>query len=316
MSLVEQALKRAKAAGSPVPLSTAQPPPVVEPAAIADGGLAAKRESSETELIEPSPEITATVRALKSVDLDLDRLRRMGYLPPEDQDREIAEQFRHIKRPLLARAFGRGTVRQEGATIVMVTSALPGEGKTFCAVNLALSLALEVDASVLMVDADTAKPQLTRAFNLEAEAGLVDALSDGRFDVESLVVQTSLPKLSILPTGRLPQSAAELLASDRMGAVMQRLTSFSRNRIVLVDSPPLLVTNEGKALVDLAGQVVLVVKANATPQRAVMDAIGHLREDRFVGLVLNQSDTVSGAGYGYGYYGHMYQYGQSARPRA
>ena len=94
---------------------------------------------------------------------------------------------------------------------------------------------------------------------------------------------------------------------------MRKLTSFARERIVLVDSPPLLVTNEAKVLVDLAGQVVLVVKANSTPHRAVLDAIGHLREDQFVGLVLNQSDTVSGAGYGYGYYGHMYRYGQSGK---
>jgi receptor protein-tyrosine kinase len=319
MSLVEQALKRAKAKGSPLPLSTSHSANSVQQnetrgvVETVGDELAAQLSPASEEIIEPSPEITATVRPLRFKEVDFERLRRMGYVPPANQERSIAEQFRHIKRPLLARVLGRGTARQEGATILMVSSALPGEGKTFCSLNLAMNLALEVDASVVLVDADTAKPQLTQAFDVQDEPGLVDALSDSSVDVASLVIETSVPKLSILPTGRAPESASELLSSARMAAVMQRLATFTRNRIVLVDSPPLLVTNEAKALVDLAGQVVLVVKANSTPQRAVLDAIGHLREDQFVGLVLNQSDTVSGAGYGYGYYGHMYNYGQAGR---
>jgi protein-tyrosine kinase len=306
MSLVEQALKKAKAAGAPLPLSTAAPE---EHAAEPD---AATRAPATADLIEPSPDITATFKTLRSVEVDLDRLSRVGYLPPPEQRREIEEQFRHIKRPLLARALGRGMPRQDNGVVIMVTSALPGDGKTFCAVNLAMSLALEKDTSVLLVDADLIKPQAGRVFGLENEPGLVDALSDETVDVETLVVQTSIPKLAILPAGRTAQPTAELLSSARMATVIQRLKSYSGTRIILLDSPPLLITNEAKAFAELAGQVVLVVRANATPQRAVLDAIAFMREDQFVGAVLNQSDTVSGSGYGYSYYGQLYKYGVSA----
>ncbi|MFO1395091.1 MAG: AAA family ATPase [Steroidobacteraceae bacterium] len=253
---------------------------------------------------------TASLEALPSINLDADALRRAGYLPPVEQEREIAEQFRHIKRPLLARAFGRGTAPVEYGRVIMVTSALPGEGKTFCALNLARSLCLEKDSSVLLVDADTARPQVTRTLGLQGRPGLVDALLDHAVDIEGLVNLTNLPKLTVIPAGRPSETAAELLSSARMGELLARLTSKDwPNRIVLLDAPPLLVTNEAKTLVDAAGQVVLVVRGASTPQSAVLDAIGHLPEDKFVGLVLNESETVSGAGYGYGYYGRMYEYG-------
>lgn len=259
-----------------------------------------------------SAEATDSVHALRVVSIDLDALRRSGYVPPPDQEREVSEQFRHIKRPLLARAFGRGTTPVAGGRVIMISSALPGEGKTFCSINLARSLCLETDSTVLLVDADTAKPQVTRALGQLGEPGLVDALQDENVDVESLVCATNVPKLTILPAGRASETAAELLGSARMGELLQRLTSPKwPNRIVVLDSPPLLVTNEAKTLVDYAGQVVLVVRASVTPQRAVLDAISHLREDQFVGLLLNESDTVAGVGYGYGYYGRMYQYGRS-----
>jgi protein-tyrosine kinase len=313
MSLVEQALKKAKAAGTPLPLSTAAPPAPEAPAAEASAPetVSATRAPATVELIEPSPDITATFKTLKSLEVDLGRLSRMGYLPPPEQQREIEEQFRHIKRPLLARALGRGMPRQDNGVVIMVTSALPGDGKTFSAVNLAMSLALEKDTSVLLVDADLIKPQAGKVFGLENEPGLVHALSDDSVDVETLVVQTSIPKLAVLPAGRTAQPTAELLSSARMATVIQRLKSYSGTRIILLDSPPLLITNEAKAFAELAGQVVLVVRANATPQRAVLDAIAFLREDQFVGAILNQSDTVSGSGYGYSYYGQLYKYGVS-----
>lgn len=303
MSLVEQALKRAKLAGKPTPLSTAVPEPAEAPAAAIPS----------EQLIEPSPEITATIQPLKTIEIDFDLLRSYGYLPPPSQEREIAEQYRHIKRPLLARALGRGMPRQQNCTVIMVSSALAGEGKTFSSINLALSMARETDASVLLVDADTSKPQVSKALGLQDEPGLVDALLDESIDVESLVELTNVPKLAVLPAGRAAGSAAELLASERMARILHRLQAQSPSRIILLDCPPLLITNEAKAIIDSVGQAVLVVRANETPQQAVLDAIGHFREDQFVGLVLNQSDSVAGLGYGYGYYGRMYDYGTPGR---
>jgi protein-tyrosine kinase len=264
--------------------------------------------------VRGSTAVTDRFRELRHISIDLDNLRRLGYIPPSGQEREVAEQFRHIKRPLLARAFGRGMEPLAGGRVLMVSSALPGEGKTFCSINLARSLCLETDSSVLLVDADTAKPQVSRALGLLGEPGLVDALQGDGTDVEALVVTTNIRKLSVLPAGRISEQTPELLSSSRMEELLQRLTSKeSPDRIVLLDSPPLLLTNEAKTLVDCAGQVILVVRAGATPQSAVLDAISHLREDQFVGLILNESDTVAGVGYGYGYgyYGSMYQYGKA-----
>lgn len=311
MSLVERALKKAKEAGRPELLGPAAP--TVAESSQGSAVPTAAAPGRETTSRGESTEITDSFTTLRSVSIDLDSLRRAGYVPPPEQEREIAEQFRHIKRSLLARAFGRGMAPVAGGKVIMISSALPGEGKTFCSINLARSLCLETDSSVLLVDTDTAKPQVTQAMGLRGQPGLVEALQDASVDVESLVSMTNIPKLSVLPAGRASETAAELLGSARMAEVLQRLTSHQwPNRIVVLDSPPLLVTNEAKSLVDCAGQVVLVVRASATPQSAVLDAISYLREEQFVGLILNQSDTVAGVGYGYGYgyYGRMYQYGQ------
>ncbi len=311
MSLVEQALKKARASGAPGPATTAAISGATPPMTPA---MPPRIRGQTAEPAERGGDVTDRLGALRVVSIDLDALRRSGYVPPPDQEREVSEQFRHIKRPLLARAFGRGTAPLAAGRVIMISSALPGEGKTFCSINLARSLALETDSNVLLVDADTAKPQVTRALGQLDQPGLVDALQDENIDVESLVCATNVPKLTILPAGRASETAAELLGSVRMGELLQKLTSANwPSRIIVLDSPPLLVTNEAKTLVDYAGQVVLVVRANTTPQRAVLDAISHLREDQFVGTILNESDTVAGVGYGYGYgyYGNMYQYGRS-----
>jgi len=314
MSLVEQALKRAKQAGRPLPLAgtePARPDPALPAAVVAVGSTSVEGTAAAT----ATGDTTSSLAALPSIEIDADALRRAGYLPPVEQEREIAEQFRHIKRPLLARAFGRGTEALERGRVIMVTSALPGEGKTFCAINLARSLCLEADSSVLLVDADTARPQVTRTLGLQGREGLVDALLDHGANIESMVTLTNIPKLTVIPAGRPSENAAELLSSARMADILARLTSKDwPDRIVLIDAPPLLVTNEAKTLVDSAGQVVLVVRGSSTPQSAVLDAIGHLPESKFVGLVLNESDTVSGAGFGYGYYGRMYDYGSKDDP--
>lgn len=312
MSLVEQALKKAKQAGQSQPLSThptAAPtgeepalPPARSPALPAD------------ELIEPSPEITSTVRSLNFVEVDLDVLRAAGYLPPQEQEREIAEQFRHIKRPLVARAIGRGQERMPLANRIAVTSALQGEGKTFASINLAFSIALEKDVRVLLVDTDAARPETSRVFGVKGKPGLYDALANPELDAASLVYDTDVHGLRVLPAGSADVTAAEWLASPRMDEVLRRLLGNDGNTILVLDSPPLLVTNEAKSICEAVGQVVLVVLANQTPQRAVTDAVAHISEGKNVSLLLNGSETVSGVGYGY--YGGMYQYGRAGHGAA
>jgi exopolysaccharide/PEP-CTERM locus tyrosine autokinase len=232
------------------------------------------------------------------------RLRAAGFVPDENQERRFADQYRRIKRPILMQVQLLTAAHAPGARFVLMASALPGDGKTFTSINLALSIARERDVSVLIMDADVAKPHISRIFGIDQEPGLLDALADDELDIESLVLPTDVPGLSMLPAGRHHEAATELLASARMGQVITRLTARDPRRIVLLDSPPLLLSSESRALVQIAGQVVLVVRAGATPRRAVQEAIGYIGEGKPLGLVLNQSLLALSEGYyGYGSYG-------------
>jgi protein-tyrosine kinase len=244
------------------------------------------------------------------VHIDRARLQAHGHLAPADSERLIANQFRHIKRPVIRNAFGKGVAVVPMGHLVMVTSALPGEGKTFSSINLALSMAMEKDLEVVVVDADVAKQNLSRAFAVEDMPGLLNVLADDSARVESLIRSTDIPGLSILPSGQCrDDDATELLASDRMEEVLERIGAGRVPRIVLFDSPPLLLTNESRVLASRMGQILLVVCAGVTPRKAVVEAIGYLDEEKPLGLILNQSKAgKAGSYYGYGSYGYG-QYG-------
>jgi exopolysaccharide/PEP-CTERM locus tyrosine autokinase len=246
----------------------------------------------------------ATAEGGRFVRIDRKRLRHAGFVPDENQERRFADQYRRIKRPILMQVQVLTAARAPGARFVMMASALPGDGKTFTSINLALSIARERDVSVLIMDADVAKPHISRIFGIDQEPGLLDALADDAVDIESLVLPTDVPGLSMLPAGRHHEAATELLASARMEQVITRLAARDPRRIVLLDSPPLLLSSESRALVQIAGQVVLVVRAGGTPRRAVEEAIGYIGEGKPLGLILNQSLLALSEGYyGYGSYG-------------
>jgi protein-tyrosine kinase len=258
--------------------------------------------------ISPPSEIAESARIVKRVSLDPAALRASGYLPEEAKDRQFADQYRRIKRPLIDRAL-TGVAPIGEPRVIMVTSALPGDGKTFTSLNLALSMALERDISVLLVDSDVAKRHITQITGLDREPGLLDALVNEGMDPESLVVQTNLRGLSILPAGRPVETTAELLSSNRMRQIVTDLCVGSPRRIILLDSPPLLITNEGRILIKLAAQIVLVARAGHTPRNALQEAISLFDTRQAGGLVLNQ---VGGAGSdGYYTYGSYGAYGAS-----
>lgn len=198
----------------------------------------------------------------------------------------------------------------------MVTSSLPGEGKTFSCVNLAFSMAREKDLDVVLIDADIAKQHVSRVFGVADEPGLLNALADDLIDVETLILPTDVRGLSILPAGQCAEDdiATELLASTRMDEVAARIGARSAHRIALFDSPPLLLTNEARVLASLMGQILLVVRAGVTPQQAVLEAISYVDEGKPLGLILNQSHGhAPGSYYGYGAYGYG-AYGGDADP--
>ena len=269
---------------------------------------------ARTERVGSIEEVTAEIALLglpnaaaevgRFVKIDRLRLRSAGFVPDESQERRFADQYRRIKRPILMQVQVLTAAHAPGARFVLMASALPGDGKTFTSINLALSIARERDVSVLIMDADVAKPHISRIFGIDQEPGLLDALADDAIDIESLVLPTDVPGLSMLPAGHRHEAATELLASARMDEVITRLTARDPRRIVLLDSPPLLLSSESRALIQIAGQVVLVVRAGGTPRQAVQEAIGYIGEGKPLGLILNQSLLALSEGYyGYGSYG-------------
>lgn len=237
--------------------------------------------------------------------LDQEALRDAGLIAPEYHEQLLANQYRDIKRPLIAHAFGKRATQVERGNLIMVTSSIAGEGKTFTSINLAMSMAQERDYSVLLVDADVAKPHVTEMCGAENEPGLLDILEDSDIDVRSVILQTDLAGLSVLPAGRPRSNAAELLSSEAMDCVIEQLGNGSARRLVVFDSPPLLQTSEAKVLSRLLGQIVVVVRAGHTSREAVDAALSLFHEDQAVNVLLNQARHVTGSyqyGYGYGVY--------------
>jgi protein-tyrosine kinase len=239
----------------------------------------------------------------RRIAIDFDLLRAQGELPEAGLERRFADYYREIKRPLIQTIL-TGEARAD-SRLVLVTSALPGEGKTFTALNLALSVARERDVSVLLVDADVPKGHLSRTFGLQGEPGLLDALADETLEIDSLVIGTDIRGLEILPAGRPTEGAAELIASARMAQITARLARHPR-RLVLLDSPPLLASSEARALKQIPGQILIVTRAGRTPRQALLDAIALIDKTKLHGLVLNDAYAPDGDGYytNYGYSGY------------
>ena len=288
------------------------PPPPLPPVASqpAEGVI---ERMAHLAMASPDSVTTATPgsakRTQRSATLDFERIRAAGFLAPDTQRSQLKEEYRHIKRPLLLNVDGRGATTVERPNLIMVTSARPGEGKTFTACNLALSIASERDRTVLLVDADVIKPSLDRTLGFEAELGLVDYLVNDQLELADVLVDTNVPSLTLLPAGSPYHLSAELLAGERMRKLAAELSGRYADRIVIFDAPPLLMTTEASILASLMGQVLVVVEAERTPQSQVKAALDLLDSNRqIVGFVLNKSHSFFGAdsyGYSYGYgYGH------------
>ncbi|MEJ7926541.1 AAA family ATPase [Sphingobium sp. AN641] len=214
--------------------------------------------------------------------IDREKLVEGGYILPDDQATALSEEFRIVKRDLIAQLAGNPRGNR-----VLVCSAHSGEGKTFCAINLALSLAAEKDRDVLLVDADFGKPGIPEALGLSSGPGLMDALTDPTVQIEDCVLRTDLPSLAILPAGQRSNADTEFLASARTAILLDRLTQGRPDRIVIFDSPPLLAASPAAVLASHAAVALLVVRADRTGESALRDAAGMLKGGVQVQLILN-----------------------------
>ena len=314
MSLIEQAAKRLeqlRQAGVELPEDrTAEfppPPPARDSAAAQRRRQATHRDANSSgDSSQAAPSDTA-FSAGKRVELDLDAIAASGLLVPSQTRTLLASEFRVIKRPLIANAMNKGTSPVNGGNLIMVTSALPGEGKTFTAINLAISIAMEMDNTVMLVDADVARPSVLSMLGLPPAEGLLDVVTANSLDISGVLLRTNIEKLSILPSGTQHPRATELLASDAMIRLLDDIGQRYPDRIIIFDSPPLLATTEARTLATHMGQIVVVVQAAETAQAAVMEALTTIRDCPLKMMVLNQATQPATERYGYGYaYGYGY----------
>jgi Mrp family chromosome partitioning ATPase len=270
----------------PAAAETVEPvAPVIEPGPVAEAPRPIRREFT-------APGRVASV--------DRERMRVEGFLLPEGTSGPLAEELRLVKRHLLhAIAARKGAARAKDRS-VLIASGQQNEGKTFCALNLALSLAGEQEVDVLLVDGDFPKPEILSRLGIEDGPGLVDALLDPGADPESFVVRTDIDGLSVLPAGRQANNVPELLASERTREVLATLAAADPRRIILFDSPPALMASSAGVLASHVGQVLVVVRADQTVEADLKETIGLLSASSDIALVLNGAGfAASGRRFGY-----------------
>lgn len=273
-----------------------------EPEAVPPTAQQLRRQSADGHILRP---LDLSSRTGRVIEIDVDQVRADGMVTPSGERTQIAEEFRLIKRPLLLNAFEDGADAIRNGNVIMVASSRSGEGKTFTAINLAMSIASERDLTVLLIDADVAKPDINNVLNFAADRGLVDLIADEQLDVADVMLRTSIDNLSILPAGRGHHLATELLASDRMGKLVSELSSRYPERIIVMDSPPALQSSVAGVLALNVGQILFVVEAEKTAQTAVDSAIGLVSACKNINLLLNKSRPIgSGERFGGGYGGY------------
>lgn len=308
MSTIERAAKRLeelRRAGVDIaPLTTedrpaAQPEDTGDVAAIRTPQLAVAVPT--TAKAEPTPSSAGVDRRSREVELDLRRMSRSNLLVPGEPRSQLEEEFRIIKRPLLDNVRGQTAVRPHRANLIMVTSALPGEGKTQTAINLATSIAMELDHTVLLVEADVLRPSVLERVGVSAQKGLLDLLANKSLDLSDVLLKTNIPKLTLLPAGTAHSRSTELLASSAMDELLEELASKYADRVIIFDTPPLLSTTESRVMASHMGQVVMVIESGKTRISSVQQAFATVENHPVVLSMLNKYRGPKGMNT-YGYY--------------
>lgn len=253
------------------------------------------------------------------IDIPLEKLSDLGMVTRLLPRSHIAEEYRAIKRPLLRNISGVSGAEIDHPNLIMVTSALQGDGKTFTAINLAMSIAMEQDSNVLFIDADVAKASSGSLLGVPMNhSGLIDVLEDKGTTLSDVILPTNIPNLRIMPAGVLHERSTEILAGQSMRDLMLEMSARYKDRVIVFDSPPLLMTSEASVLASFMGQIVFVASTDETPNEAVTEALEQIGDDKMVGMVLNKAhirrSKFMGLSYGYGYgYGSGYGYEDGGR---
>jgi receptor protein-tyrosine kinase len=267
--------------------------------------IATQSSIEKAEAVRPKPKPTQTKVASptnQKIEIDLDMLESKGFVSTNSQRQLINEEYRAIKRKLLDNAFGALSKSLNNSNIIMVTSSRPGEGKTFTAINLALSIALEQDKTVLLVDADVLRPNVMKTLEQENRQGLMEYLLGETDNISKVMCRTNLDNLRIISAGKSHHLSTELLASEKMFDAVEEFANRYTDRVVIVDTPPLLGINETAILANLAGQALVVTEESKTKLVDIQNAVKQLNPDMAIGFIVNKAEKGSSDGAGYGYY--------------
>ena len=258
-----------------------------------------RSDPSEERATQQPPREERPAKQARKVEVNLDRLAAAGYLTPDKPESIMANELRRIKRPLINACHGKLATPIHNANRIMVTSSLPGEGKSFISLNLAISMAMERDSTVLLVDADTSRPSLSHLIGAANDLGLLDLLTRDDLDAADTLVRTNIDRLVFLPAGVQRPHATELLASEVMAKLVEELASRYPDRILIFDAPPLLAASEPAVLAGHMGQIVVVVEARRTTQKALQQALNTIDSCPAVMTVLNKAATEDSSKYVY-----------------
>ncbi|MDP2715876.1 XrtA-associated tyrosine autokinase [Rheinheimera sp.] len=294
MSIIEKAISKQVQQSDPKPLSTIER----TQAAIESGN-----EPAAGPVVTAVASDTAEFSDHKAfIELNLPELEKKNFVSLSSERRLINEEYRVIKRKLINNAFGALSGTLKHSNLILVTSSRPGEGKTFSAINLALSIALEQDKTVLLVDSDVLRPSVSKSLNIKYDIGLTDYLLSDEIKVSDIMLSTNVERLKIITAGRPHHLSTELLASERMLMLANEFASRYHDRIVIFDAPPLLGVNETSVMASMCGQAVVVLEENRTKIAEIEQAVALLPKDIATGFLINKAHRNQGKGYGYGYY--------------
>lgn len=239
----------------------------------------------------------------KVVDINYRYLEKLGMLVSKNKNLMLSEQYRRIKRQILNNAFDTEKNKIKNSNLVLVTSAVPEEGKSFTSLNLAFSVTNEFNNTALFIDADLPKHSSTNRLGLSGEAGLTDYLLSDDLTISDVLLRTDIPNLSIITAGKKDDWTPEILASKKMLNFLNEISHRYQDRLVIIDAPPLLQDSTASVLSRIIGQIVVVIEAEKTPQHVVQEAINSLHDAQYVGLVLNKSNQRDQSKYSY--YGYV-----------
>jgi len=278
---------------------------------ITDGFASQEESNSDVPLQNAAGATESETSSFKNVlkhsklhELPLASLNKLGLITPNTPKNQITEEYRRIKRPLLKRLARTSDDNSSHTNVLAVTSAMSGEGKTYSAINLAMSLAREKDRTVLLIDSDVVRHTAGDLFGVSSnEPGLLDLLDNDTIEPSDVILKTNVERLHFLPAGRKKSLASELLSSDSMMRLVDDLSNRYHERIIVMDCPPIMQTTEAAILVDHAGQIVFVVAEEQTSQGVVMQALKLIDNEKKVGILLNKSTTHLGH---YDYYNYSY----------